>query len=48
MPPGLGGNGVISIGGSTTYNSAYFGDIGATRFPGTDSRQIQFALKLIF
>src|SRR5208337_4539165 len=48
MPPGLGGNGVVSIGGSTTYNSAYFGDIGATRFPGKDSRQIQFALKLLF
>ncbi|MGA2608671.1 MAG: TonB-dependent receptor [Terriglobia bacterium] len=48
MPPGLGGNGVVSIGGSTTYNSAYFGDIGATRFPGTDSRQIQFALRLLF
>jgi hypothetical protein len=48
MPPGLGGNGVIAIGGSTTYNSSYFGDIGATRFPGQDSRQIQFALKLLF
>jgi hypothetical protein len=48
MPPGLGGNGVIAIGGSTTYNSNYFGDIGATRFPGQDSRQIQFALKLLF
>jgi hypothetical protein len=48
MPPGLGGNGVISIGGSTTYNASTFGDIGATRFPGQDSRQIQFALKLLF
>jgi hypothetical protein len=48
MPPGLGGNGVIAIGGSTTYNSSYFGDIGATRFPGQGSRQIQFALKLLF
>ena len=48
MPPGLSGNGVTAVSGSTTYNSSAFGDIGATRFPGQDSRQIQFALKLLF
>jgi hypothetical protein len=48
MPPGLSGNGVTAVPGSTTYNNVNFGDIGATRFPGQDSRQIQFALRLLF
>ena len=48
MPPGLSGNGVTAVPGSTTYNNVNFGDIGATRFPGQDSRQIQFALRLMF
>jgi len=48
MPPNLGGNGVVAISNSGTYNNAAFGDIGATRFPGQDSRQIQFALKFLF
>ncbi len=48
MPPGLSGNGVTGVPGATTYNNVRFGDSGATRFPGQDSRQIQFALKLMF
>jgi hypothetical protein len=48
MAPGFGGNGVVAIANSLTYNSSAFGEIGATRFPGQDSRQIQFALKLFF
>jgi hypothetical protein len=47
--PGFGGNGVVSIGGSTNYVSgSTFGEIGSTRDDPYDPRQIQFALKLIF
>jgi hypothetical protein len=48
MPPGLSGNGVIALPGSTNFTSSNFGKSGATRFPFQDSRQIQFALKLYF
>lgn len=46
--PGFGGNGVVSVPGSTNYFSTNFGKIGSTRFPFQDPRQIQFALKLYF
>jgi hypothetical protein len=46
--PGFGGNGVVSIGGSTLYNSSTFGEIGSTRDAPYDPRQIQFALKLYY
>jgi hypothetical protein len=46
--PGFGGNGVVSIGGSTNYTSGNFGEIGATRDNPNDPRQIQFALKLYY
>jgi hypothetical protein len=47
-PPGFGGNGVVSVPGSTDFLSSAFGVVGATRFPFQDPRQIQFALKLYF
>jgi hypothetical protein len=50
-PPGFGGNGVVSIGGSEDYVSGqntHFGEIGSTRDAPYDPRQIQFALKLYF
>jgi hypothetical protein len=46
--PGFGGNGVVSIGGSTLYNSTTFGEIGSTRDAPNDPREIQFALKLYY
>jgi hypothetical protein len=46
--PGFGGNGVVSIGGSTNYTSSHFGEIGSTRDAPYDPRQIQFALKLYY
>ena len=46
--PGFGGNGVNSVPGSTNYFNPHFGEIGSTRFPFQDPRQIQFALKLLF
>jgi hypothetical protein len=46
--PGFGGNGVVSVSGSTDYLDSTFGAIGSTRFPYKDPRQIQFALKLFF
>ncbi len=46
--PSFGGNGVNSIGGSGTYNSSTFGEIGSTRDDPYDPRQIQFALKLYY
>jgi hypothetical protein len=46
--PGFGGNGVVAIPNSLNYTSGNFGKIGSTRFPGQDSREIQFALKLLF
>ncbi len=46
--PNFGGNGVVSIGGSGTYNSTTFGEIGSTRFDPYDPREIQFALKLYY
>ncbi len=46
--PNFGGNGVVSIGGSGSYNSTTFGEIGSTRDAPYDPRQIQFALKLYF
>jgi hypothetical protein len=46
--PGFGGNGVVSIGGSTNPTSTTFGEIGSTRFNPYDPRQIQFALKLYY
>jgi Carboxypeptidase regulatory-like domain len=47
--PGFGGNGVVALPGSTDFtNPDAFGKIGSTRFPNQDSRQIQFALKLLF
>jgi hypothetical protein len=52
-PPGFGGNGVISIPGSTNFNTCNpgpctFGQIGSTRDAPYDPRQIQFALKLYY
>lgn len=46
--PGFGGNGVIAIPGSTDFRNTAFGQIGSTRFPFNDQRQIQFALKLYY
>jgi hypothetical protein len=46
--PGFGGNGVVSIGGSTNFTSSNFGEIGSTRDAPNDPRQIQFALKLYY
>jgi hypothetical protein len=46
--PGFGGNGVVSVSGSTNFFNTNFGKIGSTRFPFLDPRQIQFALKLYF
>jgi Carboxypeptidase regulatory-like domain/TonB dependent receptor len=46
--PGFGGNGVVAISNSLNYASAAFGEIGSTRDGSYDSRQIQFALKLLF
>ena len=50
--PGFGGNGVVSIGGSTNYinpsATTTFGEIGSTRDDPYDPRQIQFALKFVF
>ena len=47
--PGFGGNGVVSIGGSTDFtNTNNFGAIGSTRNAPNDPRQIQFALKLYY
>jgi hypothetical protein len=46
--PNFGGNGVVAIGGSGTYNSTTFGEIGSTRFNPYDPREIQFALKLYY
>ena len=50
--PGFGGNGVVSIGGSTNYTNTTttttFGEIGSTRDDPYDPRQIQFALKFVF
>jgi Carboxypeptidase regulatory-like domain/TonB dependent receptor-like, beta-barrel len=46
--PGFGGNGVIAVPGSTDFLNTAFGQIGSTRFPFNDPRQIQFALKLYF
>jgi hypothetical protein len=46
--PGFGGNGVVSIAGSTNFTSASFGEIGSTRNTPNDARRIQFALKFFF
>jgi hypothetical protein len=46
--PGFGGNGVVSIGGSTNFNNPHFGQVGSTRDAPYDPRQIQFALKLYY
>lgn len=47
--PGFGGNGVVSISGSTDFtNATNFGAIGSTRNAPNDPRQIQFALKLYY
>ncbi len=46
--PGFSGNGVVAINNSLNFTSGNFGKIGSTRFPNQDSRQIQFALKLLF
>jgi hypothetical protein len=47
--PGFGGNGVVSIGGSTDFtNVNNFGAIGSTRNAPNDPRQIQFAVKLYY
>lgn len=46
--PGFGGNGVVSISGSTNFNSSNFGLIGSTRDNPNDPRQIQFAFKLYY
>jgi hypothetical protein len=46
--PGFGGNGVVSIGGSTNYTSNTFGEIGSTRDNPNDPREIQFALKVYY
>ncbi len=48
MPPNLSGNGVVGIPGAGDFLSDNFGKSGASRFPNTTSRQIQFALKLLF
>jgi hypothetical protein len=46
--PGFGGNGVVSIGGSTNYTQKTFGEIGSTRDNPNDPREIQFALKVYY
>ncbi len=47
--PGFGGNGVVSISGSTDFtNATNFGAIGSTRNAPNDPRQIQFAMKLYY
>jgi hypothetical protein len=46
--PAFGGNGVVSIGGSGSYNSTTFGEIGSTADNPYDPRQIQLAVKLFF
>jgi hypothetical protein len=46
--PGFGGNGVVSISGSTDFTNPNFGAIGSTRDAPYDPRQIQFALKLYY
>ncbi|MFI5096561.1 MAG: TonB-dependent receptor domain-containing protein [Candidatus Acidiferrales bacterium] len=46
--PNLGGNGVVSISGSSDFNNDNFGQIGSTRDAPYDPRQIQFALKLYY
>ena len=46
--PNFGGNGVVAIGGAGNFTSGNFGEIGSTRNPLSDPRQIQFALKLYF
>ena len=47
--PGFGGNGVVSISGSTDFtNVNNFGAIGSTRNAPNDPRQIQFAMKLYY
>jgi len=46
--PGFSGNGLVAVPGSTDFTNSNFGDIGSTRFPAKDSREIQFALKLLF
>jgi hypothetical protein len=46
--PNFGGNGVVAISGSGSYNSTAFGEIGSTRDDPYDPRQIQFALKFYF
>ncbi len=46
--PNFGGNGVVAISGSGSYNSSTFGEIGSTRDSPYDPRQIQFALKLYY
>jgi hypothetical protein len=49
--PGFGGNGVVSISGSTNFISgsdSRFGEIGSTRDNPNDPRQIQFALKFYY
>jgi hypothetical protein len=46
--PGFGGNGVVAISNSLTYNNSAFGEIGSTRDGANDAREIQFALKLYY
>jgi hypothetical protein len=46
--PGFGGNGVVAVSGSSTFNNANFGAIGSTRDNPNDPRQIQFAFKLYY
>lgn len=46
--PGFGGNGVVSVSGSTNFTTSNFGEIGSTRDAPYDPRQIQFALKLYY
>jgi hypothetical protein len=51
--PGFGGNGVVAISGATNFANCAtgrctFGEIGSTRDAPNDSRQIQFALRLIY
>ena len=46
--PGFGGNGVVSISGSTDFTNGNFGQIGSTRDGAYSSREIQFALKLYY
>jgi len=46
--PGFSGNGVVAVPNSLNFTSSNFGEIGSTRFPFNDPRQIQFALKFLF